>query len=189
MGNVVVIEFVTLDGVIEDPDGSGGTPAGGWAFRFGPESVAGDKFKLGAMLDHGTLLLGRSTWELFAGIWPGRSDDFAQAMNRMQKLVVSHGTPDVGAWTNSRVLEGELAPEVARLKVQADLVVAGSASIARTLADADLVDEYRLLIFPTVVGRGERLFADGAPPVDLRLVSAEHAGAAALLRYERVSAS
>jgi dihydrofolate reductase len=188
VGKVVVIEFVTLDGVIEDPDGSGGTSAGGWAFRFGPESVAGDKFKLGPMLDSGTLLLGRSTWELFARIWPGRSDQFAQAMNRMPKLVVSHGAPDVGAWSNSRVLEGNLATEVARLRQQRDLVVAGSTSVARTLAGADLVDEYRLLIFPTVLGRGERLFADGAVPVDLRLVSAEPAGAAALVRYERASA-
>jgi dihydrofolate reductase len=185
VGKVVVIEFVTLDGVIEDPDGSGGTPAGGWAFRFGPENVAGDKFKLGPLLEVGTLLLGRATWELFSRIWPTRTDEFAQAMNRMPKLVVSRGTPELSAWNNSTLLGGDLASEVSRVKRERVLVVAGSIGVARALAGADLVDEYRLLVFPTVIGTGERLFPEGAEPLDLRLASAEGAGAAALLRYER----
>jgi dihydrofolate reductase len=80
---VIVIEFITLDGVVEDPDGSAGTPYGGWAFRHGPETVAGDKFRLGAIMETGTMLLGRRTWELFAGLRPHRVDPFSQRLNRM----------------------------------------------------------------------------------------------------------
>ena len=75
--SVIVIQFITLDGVVSDPDGSGGTPAGGWAFRHGPETVAGDKFRLGSTLDGGVMLLGRTTWQLFSRLWPGRDDPFA----------------------------------------------------------------------------------------------------------------
>src|SRR3954451_21395759 len=116
MGKVIVIEFITLDGVVEDPDGRGGTASGGWAFRFGPESVAGDKFRLGPILDTGVLLLGRSTWELFSRLWPNRTDEFSQAMNRIPKLVVSKSSPTLDAWSNSSPLEGDLLEEVARVK-------------------------------------------------------------------------
>ena len=89
MGRVIVIEFVTLDGVITDPDGSGRTPYGGWAFRHGPETVAGDKFRLGDTMDSGMMLLGRKTWELFASLWPNRSDPFSQKMNAIPKRVAT----------------------------------------------------------------------------------------------------
>src|SRR4051812_5774949 len=106
--SVIVIEFVTLDGTVSDPDGSDGTPYGGWAFRYGPEAVAGDKFRLGSTLDQGVLLLGRRTWELFAGLWPGRDDPFSRRMNAAAKLVVSRTTADTSCWANSTLVEGDL---------------------------------------------------------------------------------
>jgi dihydrofolate reductase len=185
MSRVIVIEFVSLDGVTQDPDGSEGTSQGGWAFRYGPEAVAGDKFRLGEVLDTGTLLLGRRTWELFATIWPGRSDEFSAKMNAMPKLVASRSLAQATAWQNSTVLAGDLAATVRERKQAHDIVVTGSASVVRTLMASDLVDEYRLLVFPLVLGTGERLFPDGAPPVDLALVSAQTAGPAVRLTYTR----
>lgn len=182
MGKVIVIEFVTLDGVVEDPDGFDGTPGGGWMWRFGPEAVSGDKFRIGPLFDTGVLLLGRSTWERFSGIWPNRTDDFSNAMNRMQKLVVSNTSPPLDAWSNSSLLESDLVDGVARVKRERDVVVAGSTSVVHALTAADAVDEYRLLVFPAAVGVGRKLFVS---PVDLRLTSNETSGAAVLLRYER----
>ena len=92
MGHITVVQFITLDGVIEDPDGRDGTSFGGWAFRFGPETVAGDKFRLGEALDTSSLLLGRRTWEAFARLWPTRDDPFADVMNRIPKLVASRSS-------------------------------------------------------------------------------------------------
>jgi dihydrofolate reductase len=185
MNRVIVIEFVTLDGIVEDPDGSAGTPRGGWAFRYGPEAVAGDKFRLGTRLDTGALLLGRRTWELFARIWPGRSDEFSTRMNTASKWVASRTLTDVGAWNNSAVVEGELTDAVRRLRRERDVIVVGSTSVVHTLVGHGLVDEYRLLVFPTVLGAGQRLFTGPAGVGDLRLVTAEPSGAAALLCYER----
>lgn len=185
MSRTIVIEFATVDGVIEDPDGSQGTSGGGWAFRYGPEAVAGDKFGLGPILDSGVLLLGRRTWELFAGIWPSRTDDFATAMNRIPKLVVTRTRTDFSAWPNSAVLGKGVVPGVKELTRDRDVVVAGSTSIVHALADADLVDEYRILLFPTALGRGTRLFQDRTAPAHLRLVSAQAAGQTVLLSYER----
>jgi dihydrofolate reductase len=185
VNRVIVIEFITLDGVIEDPDGSLGTPGGGWAFRHGPEAVAGDKFRLGTSLETGTLLLGRRTWQLFSALWPNRSDPFSTAMNRVPKAVASRTTPDLGAWANSTLLAGDVTGEVPRLRERGDVIVAGSIGIAQALIAKDLVDEYRLLVFPTVLGAGRRLFAEGTPPADLRLVSVEQSGAAVLMRHQR----
>jgi dihydrofolate reductase len=180
--SVIVVEFVTLDGVAEDPDGSGGTATGGWAFRHGPEAVAGDKFRLGALLDTGTLLLGRTTWELFAKIWPGRTDEFATRLNNAAKLVVSRTLGDVSAWRNSTLLPGDPVDEVGKLRETVDVIVIGSVGIAQELGHHGLVDEYRLLVFPSIVGAGRRLF-DGTPPADLRLVSTTQAGPAVLSTY------
>ena len=185
MNRIIVIEFITLDGVIEDPDGSAGTPSGGWAFRYGPEAVAGDKFKLGARLDTGGLLFGRKTWQLFSRIWPTRSDEFSTRMNTAPKWVVSRTLTDVGAWSNSTVIQGDLTGNVQQLRVDRDVIVIGSTSVVHHLMRHDLVDEYRLLIFPTVFGAGQRLFEAPAGAENLRLASAEQVGAAALLRYEK----
>ncbi|RSD07919.1 dihydrofolate reductase family protein [Amycolatopsis eburnea] len=178
--SVIVTEFVTLDGVAEDPDGSGGTAIGGWAFRHGPEAVAGDKFRLGTLLETGTLLLGRTTWELFSKLWPGRTDEFSSRLNAARKLVVSRTLTDVTAWRNSSLLQGDLLEAVERH--DGDLVVIGSIGIAQALARRGLVDEYRLLVFPSLVGAGRRLF-DGAVPADLRLVSTTAVGPAVLSTY------
>ncbi|WP_290058899.1 dihydrofolate reductase family protein [Amycolatopsis solani] len=176
--SVIVTEFVTLDGVAEDPDGSGGTATGGWAFRHGPEAVAGDKFRLGTLLETGTLLLGRTTWELFSKLWPGRTDEFSARLNAARKLVVSRTLTDVTAWQNSALLRGDLAEAAERH--DGDLIVIGSLGVAQALARHDLVDEYRLLVFPSVAGEGRRLFEAA---VDLRLVSSTPVGSAVLSTY------
>ena len=188
MSRVIVIEFVSLDGITQDPDGSEGSEQGGWAFRYGPEAVAGDKFNLGEVLDTGTLLLGRRTWQLFATIWPGRNDEFSAKMNAMPKLVASRSLDRATGWQNSTVLAGDLVATVRERKQAHDIVVSGSASIVRALVDHDLVDEYRLLVFPLVLGAGERLFRDGVAPIDLTLVSAQTAGPAVRLSYARRAA-
>ncbi|HWF25477.1 MAG TPA: dihydrofolate reductase family protein [Solirubrobacteraceae bacterium] len=188
MGRVIVIEFVSIDGVMQDPDGRGGFDRGGWAFRYGPEAVAGDKFELGELFDTGALLLGRQTWQLFAGIWPSRDDAFSASMNTIPKLVASRTLRGVDEWQNSHLLQGDLLTEVAARKGTQDLIVAGSASVAKTLIAHDLVDEFRLLVFPLVIGTGTRLFEDGTP-VELELISTEQAGAAARLTYQRASAA
>ncbi|MCE3551042.1 dihydrofolate reductase family protein [Pseudonocardia sp. RS11V-5] len=184
MHKVIVAQFVTLDGIVEDPDGSGGTPHGGWAFRYGPGPVSGDKFHLGAVLDTGVKLLGRTTWELFARIFPTRDDEFSRRLNAMEKLVVSTTLTDVGRWANSTLLDGDLSATVRDRVRRQDVVVTGSASIVEQLIAHDLVDEFRLLVFPTVVGKGRRLF-DGAH-LDLDLVSSEDAGSGVLRQvYQR----
>jgi dihydrofolate reductase len=183
--SVIVIEFITLDGVVSDPDGSDGTAAGGWAFRHGRQEVAGDKFRLGSTLDDGVLLLGRSTWQLFSRLWPGRDDPFSARMNAAAKLVATRTLTDVSAWANSQVIKGDLADTVRN--EPRDVIVAGSLSVVHALMAADLIDEYRLLTFPTVLRAGERLFPAGGPPAYLECLSAERAGAAVLARYRRAA--
>jgi len=139
VSRVIVIEFVSLDGVMHDPDGSEGSRQGGWAFRYGPEAVAGDPFRLGEVLDAGALLLGRRTWELFAGIWPGRDDPFSAKMNAMPKLVASRSLEQAAGWQNSAVLHGDLATEAGKRKQEQDILVMGSASVVRVLMAHDLV--------------------------------------------------
>jgi dihydrofolate reductase len=185
MSRLIVIEFVSLDGVMHDPDGSDGSPQGGWAFRYGREAVAGDKFGLGEVLDTGVMLLGRRTWQLFAGIWPGRDDPFSAKLNAMPKLVASRSLENAAGWQNSVVLQGDLVTEAGKRKQEQDIVVTGSVSVVRALMAHDLVDEYRLLVFPLVLGAGTRLFPDGTAPVNLALVSAQTAGPAVRLIYTR----
>ncbi|MEW2127499.1 dihydrofolate reductase family protein [Streptomyces sp. NPDC007259] len=185
--SAIVIEFITLDGIVSDPDGSAGTPLGGWAFRYGPEAVAGDKFRLGTTLDEGVLLLGRATWQLFSRIWPGRDDPFSARMNAVPKLVASRTlrADDTSAWANSRLLEGDLADAVERER--RDVVVTGSLSVVDRLMAADLVDEYRLLTFPTVLGTGRRLFPVDGRHAELECLAAERVGAAVLTRHRRAA--
>ncbi|MFF4843011.1 dihydrofolate reductase family protein [Streptomyces collinus] len=179
--SVIVIQFITLDGIVTDPDGSGGTPAGGWAFRHGPEAVAGDKFRLGSTLDNGVMLMGRTTWQLFSRIWPGRDDPFARRLNAVPKLVASRTLTDSSAWANSRLMDGDLVDTVNN--ETRDVIIAGSLSVVHALMAEELVDEYRLLTFPTVLGTGQRLFPDGGPHTDLECRSAQQIGAAVLARY------
>ncbi|MFC9462709.1 dihydrofolate reductase family protein [Streptomyces sp. NPDC056983] len=185
--SVIVIEFITLDGIVSDPDGSAGTPGGGWAFRHGPEAVAGDKFRLGRTLDDGVLLLGRTTWQLFSGLWPGRDDPFAARMNAVPKLVASRTLTDsdTSAWSNSQLLEGDLVDAVKR--EPRNVIVTGSLSVVDRLRAAEMIDEYRLLTFPTVLGTGRRLFPAGGPHAELECLAAEQVGAAVLSRYRKAA--
>jgi dihydrofolate reductase len=185
MGTVIVIAFSTLDGFASDPDGALGTPGGGWAFRTGPRAVADDKFRLGAAMETGVMLLGRGTWQLFAARWPGRTGPFADRMNAMAKLVASRSLTDVSGWANSSLLDGDLTAAVKQRRDRQDVVVAGSLSIVHTLIAADLVDDYRLLTFPVVLGHGTRLFPDGVRPADLTCRQAEPVGEAVFSSWAR----
>jgi dihydrofolate reductase len=181
--SVIVIQFITRDGVVSAPDGSDGRPAGGWAFRHGPAAVAGDPFRLGSTLDDGVLLLGRTTWQFFSQLWPKRDDPFSARMNAVPKLVATRTLTDTSAWANSRVVEGDLIGAVRR--EPRDVIVMGSLSVTRALMAGDLIDEYRLITFPTILGTGERLFPSGGKPTYLECLSAEQAGAVVLTRYGR----
>lgn len=185
MGRVIVSQFISLDGIVTDPDGSGGTPTGGWAFRHGPEPVAGDKFRLGSILDTAVMVYGRATWELLGGLLSTRTDDFSVRMTKMAKLVASRSLTDVSGWTNSTLIDGEVVDAVRAAKESRDVVVVGSLSIVHALQAADLIDEYRLMTFPTIVGAGERLFPTADAPIHLHLTSAVQVGPAVLTTYER----
>jgi dihydrofolate reductase len=185
MRRVIVVEFVSLDGVMEDPDGVEATKEGGWIFRDGPAAVAGDKFRLGEMLDTGALLLGRATWQHFTTIWPSRTDEFSTRMNSILKLVASRSLDRVDGWENSTLVRGDLVEEVVRRKAVQDVIVMGSRSVVQTLMAHDLVDEYRLHVFPTVLGEGRRLFDAHIAPVELELAVAERVGPTVFMVYRR----
>jgi dihydrofolate reductase len=164
MGRIVVSEFVSLDGVMEDPGGSEGTRNAGWTFRFN-RGEDGDRFKLDETLAAEALLLGRVTYQGFAAAWPTIEDPvgFADKMNSMPKYVVSNTLTDEDAsWSNSTVVRGDAVAGLTALKasVAGDLLVAGSASLVQLLAEHGLVDEYRLMVFPIILGSGKRLFGD-----------------------------
>jgi dihydrofolate reductase len=187
MSKLIVSEFVTLDGVMEDPGGSEGFDRGGWAFKFerGPE---GDKFKLDEALAADALLLGRKTYEGFAAAWPSRADEFgfADKMNTMPKFVVSN-TLDQPEWNNSTVIKGDIAAEVSRLRQEPDqdLLVYGSGELLGTLLQHDLVDELRLMVFPVVLGGGKRLFADGPGMSGFKLAETKPTGEVVTLILHR----
>jgi dihydrofolate reductase len=176
MGTIVVTEFVSLDGVMEDPGGSENFKYGGWTFEI-PRGDEGDKFKLDETLGSDALLLGRITYEGFADAWPSREGDFADKMNAMPKYVVS-STISEPQWGNSTVLKGDVAEEVAKLKETHDgeIVVHGSAQLVQTLLEQDLVDELRLMVFPVVLGSGKRLFGETSGKKPLRLVDSKIVG-------------
>jgi dihydrofolate reductase len=164
MGSIVVSEFVSLDGVMEDPGGAEGTRHAGWTFRF-DRGADGDRFKLDEVLAAEALLLGRVTYQGFAQAWPTMEDPvgFAAKMNAMPKFVVSNTLTDVDAnWNNSTVVRGDVVTELKALKAATtgELLVAGSASLVQMLTQHGLVDEYRLMVFPILLGSGKRLFGD-----------------------------
>ena len=189
MGKLVVTEFITLDGVIEDPGGSEGSEHGGWSFRH--HAPDGDGFKMEELQAADAQLLGRVTYEGFAAAWPAMEEstgEFGRKMNAMPKYVVST-TLTEATWKNTTIIANDVAAEVAKVKHRytGDILVAGSADLTRTLAEHHLVDEYRLMVHPVVLGSGKRLF-DGAPPADLELAESRKVGPYVLLLIYRPAA-
>ena len=187
MGRIVVTEFVSLDGVMEDPGGAEDFKYGGWSFEFA-RGDEGDQFKLDEALEAEALLLGRVTYEGFAEAWPSRSGEFADKFNSMPKYVVSSTLEDP-EWTNSTVLDGDIgeAASKVRQEQEGDIVVHGSAQLAQALLEHDLVDELRLMVFPVVLGSGKRLFAETSAKKPLRLVDSRAVGdGVAILIYQPV---
>src|SRR3954451_6578417 len=180
MGKVVVSQFITVDGVVEDPGGSekDNFDRGGWAFEFN-RGDEGDKFKFDELMASDALLLGRTTYEGFAAAWPNRKDEagFADKFNGMTKYVVSTTLSDPD-WNNSHVLGRDLPSEVERIKGdhEGDLLVNGSVTLVHALADAGLVDQWNLMVFPLVLGKGKKLFGDNGPKAPLELQQAQTVG-------------
>jgi len=187
MGQIVVSEFVSLDGVIEAPGGEPGYKHAGWVAKF--HGDAGQfKYKLDEVLSHDALLLGRKTYEGFAGAWPSRDGAFADKMNAMPKFVAST-TLTKADWSNSTVLKGDAMAAVAKLKQDFDgkILVAGSRTLVAALRQHDLIDEYRLMVFPVVLGSGMRLFGDTPDATTLKLVDTQAFGnGAVVLTYHAV---
>jgi dihydrofolate reductase len=186
MGRIVVTEFISLDGVVEDPGGSEDFKYGGWSFEYS-RGDEGDKFKLDETMASDALLLGRVTYEGFAEAWPPRDGEFADKFNSMPKYVVSSTLKDP-EWTNSTVLEGDLSEAVARVKDahDGDIVVHGSVQLAQELLDKDLVDELRLMVFPVVLGSGKRMWGETSDKKGLKLVDSKTVGdGVAILVYGR----
>ena len=185
MGRIVVTEFVSLDGVVEDPGGSEDFKYGGWSFEFN-RGEGGDKFKLDEALEAEALLLGRVTYEGFAAAWPSREGEFADKFNGMPKYVVS-STLENPEWTNSTVLKGDVLEEVSNLKQQqdGDIVVHGSVKLVQALIEHNLVDQLRLMVFPVVLGAGKRIFGETSDKKTLRLADSQIVGdGIAILVYE-----
>ncbi|HEY3105310.1 MAG TPA: dihydrofolate reductase family protein [Gaiellaceae bacterium] len=185
MGRIVVTEFVSLDGVLEDPGGSENFKYGGWSFEIS-RGDEGDRFKLDETMATDALLLGRRTYEGFAAAWPSREGEFADKFNSMPKYVVS-STLTNPEWSNSTVLNGDLNEEIPRLiaEHQGDIVVHGSAQLVQSLLENDLVDEVRLMVYPVVLGSGKRLFGETTNKKPLELVDSKVVGdGVAILTYQ-----
>ena len=185
MGRIVVTEFVSLDGVMEDPGGAEDYRHGGWTFKF-DRGADGDKFKLDEAMGAQALLLGRRTYEGFAAAWPSMQGEFADKFNNMPKYVVSSTLEDP-EWNNSTVLKGDLVEEVSKLKQEhdGDIDVHGSAQLVQSLLENDLVDELRLMVFPVVLGSGKRLFGETSDKKPLRLADSKMVGdGVAILTYQ-----
>ena len=191
MGKIVMSgpQNVSLDGVIQDPDGAEGFQLGGWFVEFGGKDLeAWNKVALDEALRAEAWLLGRRSYEFFELRWRPRSGELADRLNNMPKYVVSSSLehPD---WNNSRVLKGDVVTEVSKLKQELDgeIVVPASYQLGRTLMEHDLIDELRLVIFPVVLGTGERLFGETCSKKPMRLVNAETIGdGLAFLTYELI---
>ena len=169
---LVVTEFLSLDGVMEAPGGEPGYVHTGWVIdSMGPQAM---QFKLDEVLEAEAHLLGRLTYESFAGAWPTQTGEFADNVNRMPKHVVSTTLTDLG-WENCHLIDRDVPEQVAALKARdgGPLLVAGSRTLVHTLMAHDLVDEYRLMIFPVVLGSGHRLFPDSPDTMGLKLVGCQ----------------
>ena len=186
MGKLVVTEFISLDGVMEDPGGAEQFAHGGWTRPYWTDDIG--KFKFDELFAIDALLLGRVTYQGFAAAWPSMKDEagFADRMNSLPKYVVSKTLDEIG-WNNSRLIKGDIVEEVSSLKRQPgqDILIGGSGMLVRTLMRHGLIDEYRLLVYPVVLGSGKRLFADGVEPTRLTLVESKQSGAVAILTLRR----
>ena len=184
MGRIVITEFVSVDGVMEDPGGSEGGKFGPWTFQF-DRGAEGNQFKIDELAASDAMLLGRVTYEGFAKAWPGRTgDDFSTKMNSMRKYVVSSTLTDAGAtWNNTKVLRGDFATEVAKLRAEpgGDVLVHGSARLVQGLIEHDLVDELRLMVFPIILSSGKRLFSESGRTAKLELTSSKTLASGILL--------
>jgi dihydrofolate reductase len=181
MGEVVVTEFISLDGVIEDPGGAEDFEHGGWSFEFN-RGDEGDRFKLDELMAADVQLLGRTTYQGFAAAWPDMREstgEFGEKMNAMPKHVVSTTLSDEDAsWENSTVIRDDVPGAVRTLtqEVEGDILIQGSATLARSLADEGLIDRINLMMFPIVLGTGKRLFPEGIPRSTLELDAVEQVG-------------
>ena len=176
MGKLVVTEFVSIDGVFEDPGGSENYEYGGWTFEY-DRGDEGNKFKLDELLAADAHMFGRVTYEGFAAAWPSREGEFADRLNNDPKFVVST-TLENPTWNNTTVISENVPEEIANVKAATEgtILVAGSGSLVATLFAHDLVDELRLMVFPTMLGRGRRVFPDGIDRRKFRLVEARTVG-------------
>ena len=186
MGKLVVTEFVSLDGVMQAPGGED-FKYRGWSFAF-DRGEDGNQFKLQETLESEALLIGRVTYESFAGAWPSREGEFADKFNSMPKYVVS-STLESPEWNNTTVLKGDAVEAASKLKEEIDgiIQVPGSLRLARALIENDLVDELHLMVFPVVLGTGRRLFGETSEKSDWRLTEAKPVGpdGVLVLVYER----
>ena len=176
MGKLIVTEFVSLDGVFEDPGGAEGYEHGGWTFEYN-RGEEGDRFKMEELEAADVQLLGRVTYEGFAAAWPSREGPFADRLNNSPKYVVSTTLTDP-TWQNTTVISTDVVESIASLKQATEgvILVAGSGQLVATLLGADLVDELRLMVFPTVLGSGRRLFPDGISRLKLALEESRTVG-------------
>jgi dihydrofolate reductase len=189
MGKIIVSENVSLDGVVQDPTGDEGSRVGGW---FGQvrnrDHEQWAKVELDEALGADALLLGRRTYEFFAARWPSRSGQWANRLNSLPKYVVSATLHDPD-WNNSTVLTGDVVHEVTTLRRRVDghIVVYGSFRLVHALIERDLVDELRMIVFPFVLGAGERLFGETSGRKHMRLVDTRTVGdGLAFLAYQPV---
>jgi dihydrofolate reductase len=172
MGKIVITTNISLDGVVEDPDGQEGSVLGGWFGQFGGKDLDGwAKVETEEALGAEALLLGRRSDEWFATRWPSRSGEWADKLNSMPKFAVSSTLKDA-KWSNSTIINGDVVGEVRKLKqqIRGEILVYASYQLVHTLMEHDLVDELRLVIFPVVLGAGERLFGPTSDKRPLRLV-------------------
>jgi dihydrofolate reductase len=187
MGKLVVTQFVSLDGVFEDPGGAEGYEYGGWTFEY-DRGEEGDKFKFDELMDAEVQLFGRVTYEGFAAAWPSREGAFAEKINTAPKYVVSTTLTDP-EWQNTTVISSDVIGAITELKEQTAgaILVAGSGTLVGTLLEAGAVDELRLMVFPTILGRGKRLFPDGIDRLKFKLTQSRQVGPDGVLVqvYER----